>query len=283
MRKRTGFHCVSFRFPKFSRLFPSGFRLGFLIGQGVSIFPALCLETWKQSKMSGGQDAGAAFFQPACGFTTLHPFADGAFSFPHEFSEVRYGFHAVGAMAQHGVVLALLGGLTMDIGPALDFVGGEVPKEVRQILPGVSAGLRKVADKPRSRLAFVRGTKLVRVGVEAERLGFDSIWLYDHFHTVPMPEVETTFECWMCTAALARDVACVAATLTVRSAQLVQSPPAARSTSSAAWRTCQSRSSSRKGSARSALPHCWYAQPVTRVSLCTDPGSNSMKISRAFR
>jgi F420-dependent oxidoreductase-like protein len=32
-----------------------------------------------------------------------------------------------------------------------------------------------------------------------------SIWLYDHFHTVPTPEIETTFECWTTTATLARD------------------------------------------------------------------------------
>ena len=46
---------------------------------------------------------------------------------------------------------------------------------------------------------------MTRFGVEAERLGYDSIWLYDHFHTVPNPEIETTFECWTATAALARD------------------------------------------------------------------------------
>lgn len=34
---------------------------------------------------------------------------------------------------------------------------------------------------------------------------YDSIWLYDHFHTVPTPTHETTFECWTTTAALARD------------------------------------------------------------------------------
>jgi F420-dependent oxidoreductase-like protein len=34
---------------------------------------------------------------------------------------------------------------------------------------------------------------------------YDSIWLYDHFHTVPTPELETTFECWTATATLARD------------------------------------------------------------------------------
>jgi len=44
-----------------------------------------------------------------------------------------------------------------------------------------------------------------RAGKEADRLGFDSIWLYDHFHTVPRPTLETTFECWISTAALARD------------------------------------------------------------------------------
>jgi F420-dependent oxidoreductase-like protein len=34
---------------------------------------------------------------------------------------------------------------------------------------------------------------------------FDSIWVYDHFHTVPTPEKETVFEAWTITAALARD------------------------------------------------------------------------------
>jgi F420-dependent oxidoreductase-like protein len=34
---------------------------------------------------------------------------------------------------------------------------------------------------------------------------WDSIWVYDHFHTVPRPELETTFECWTTTATLARD------------------------------------------------------------------------------
>src|SRR5690242_8271841 len=46
---------------------------------------------------------------------------------------------------------------------------------------------------------------MVRVAQEAEASGFDSIWLYDHFHTVPTPTQEVTFECWTSTAALARD------------------------------------------------------------------------------
>src|SRR5947209_3879417 len=56
---------------------------------------------------------------------------------------------------------------------------------------------------------------MTRVGQEAEALGFDSIWLFDHFHTVPMATQEPTFECWMSTAALARD------TKRVRIGQLV--------------------------------------------------------------
>jgi F420-dependent oxidoreductase-like protein len=46
---------------------------------------------------------------------------------------------------------------------------------------------------------------MTRFGQEAERLGFDSIWVYDHFHTVPTPQLETTFECWSITAGLVRD------------------------------------------------------------------------------
>src|SRR5438445_9003821 len=46
---------------------------------------------------------------------------------------------------------------------------------------------------------------MTRVAQEAEALGFDSIWLFDHFHTVPKPTQEVTFECWTSTAALARD------------------------------------------------------------------------------
>src|SRR5213082_859794 len=46
---------------------------------------------------------------------------------------------------------------------------------------------------------------MTRVAQEAEGLGFDSIWLFDHFHTVPAPTQEVTFECWTSTAALARD------------------------------------------------------------------------------
>jgi F420-dependent oxidoreductase-like protein len=46
---------------------------------------------------------------------------------------------------------------------------------------------------------------MTRVARVADETNFDSIWVYDHFHTVPTPTYETTFECWTITAALARD------------------------------------------------------------------------------
>jgi F420-dependent oxidoreductase-like protein len=46
---------------------------------------------------------------------------------------------------------------------------------------------------------------MTRVAQEAETQGFSSVWLYDHFHTVPTPMQEITFECWTSCAALARD------------------------------------------------------------------------------
>ena len=43
---------------------------------------------------------------------------------------------------------------------------------------------------------------MTRVAQEAEALGYHSVWLFDHFHTVPTPTQEVTFECWTSTAAL---------------------------------------------------------------------------------
>jgi F420-dependent oxidoreductase-like protein len=47
---------------------------------------------------------------------------------------------------------------------------------------------------------------MTRVGQAAEKAGYDSIWVYDHFHTMPQPTMESTFECWTIMAALARDI-----------------------------------------------------------------------------
>jgi F420-dependent oxidoreductase-like protein len=46
---------------------------------------------------------------------------------------------------------------------------------------------------------------MTAVAKAADEGSWDSIWIYDHFHTVPVPSNETTFECWTTTAALARD------------------------------------------------------------------------------
>jgi F420-dependent oxidoreductase-like protein len=46
---------------------------------------------------------------------------------------------------------------------------------------------------------------MTRVAQTADEVGYDSAWLVDHFHTVPQPSQEVTFECWTTTAALARD------------------------------------------------------------------------------
>ncbi len=46
--------------------------------------------------------------------------------------------------------------------------------------------------------------KTIEVAEAAERLGYDSIWVYDHFHNVPRPAHETVFECWSTIAAISQ-------------------------------------------------------------------------------
>jgi F420-dependent oxidoreductase-like protein len=46
---------------------------------------------------------------------------------------------------------------------------------------------------------------MTTVARTADQGGWDSIWVYDHFHTVPEPTLEATFECWTISATLARD------------------------------------------------------------------------------
>lgn len=70
--------------------------------------------------------------------------------------------------------------------------GAFVPQGWRMDLAGIDDPIEKYET-------------MTAVAVEAERLGFDSVWLYDHFMTVPEPTLEATFECWTVMAALARD------------------------------------------------------------------------------
>jgi F420-dependent oxidoreductase-like protein len=48
--------------------------------------------------------------------------------------------------------------------------------------------------------AWRRTTEVAR---QADRLGFESIWLFDHFHTIPRPTDEITFESFTSLSALA--------------------------------------------------------------------------------
>jgi F420-dependent oxidoreductase-like protein len=45
--------------------------------------------------------------------------------------------------------------------------------------------------------------RTTEVATQADRLGFESIWLFDHFHTVPRPTDEITFESFTSLSALA--------------------------------------------------------------------------------
>jgi F420-dependent oxidoreductase-like protein len=47
-------------------------------------------------------------------------------------------------------------------------------------------------------------SKAVEISVLAEELGYDSLWVYDHFHNVPVPAHEAMFECWTTIAAISQ-------------------------------------------------------------------------------
>jgi F420-dependent oxidoreductase-like protein len=63
--------------------------------------------------------------------------------------------------------------------------------------------------------ATAKWAKAVEVAQLAERLGFDSLWVYDHFHNVPRPAEEAVFECWTTIAAISQ------LTSTIRLGQMV--------------------------------------------------------------
>ena len=50
---------------------------------------------------------------------------------------------------------------------------------------------------------LVAWRRTTEIAAQAERLGFESIWLFDHFHTVPKPKDELTFESFTSLSALA--------------------------------------------------------------------------------
>ncbi len=63
--------------------------------------------------------------------------------------------------------------------------------------------------------AEAKWRKAVDIAQRAEASGYDSVWVYDHFHNVPRPAGEAVFECWTTIAAISQ------LTSTVRLGQMV--------------------------------------------------------------
>ena len=72
--------------------------------------------------------------------------------------------------------------------------------------------------------------KAVEIAELAEQVGFDSLWVYDHFHNVPRPAHETMFECWTTMAAISQRFSSAAASRSGH-LSLENSPPRAGSPS----------------------------------------------------
>ena len=45
---------------------------------------------------------------------------------------------------------------------------------------------------------------ILKAATNIENLGYESIWVYDHFHTVPKPTQDPTYECWTLMSALSQ-------------------------------------------------------------------------------
>jgi F420-dependent oxidoreductase-like protein len=67
--------------------------------------------------------------------------------------------------------------------------------------------------------ARAKWAKAKEIALAAEAAGYDSVWVYDHFHNVPKPAHEAVFECWTTMAALAE------VTTRVRLGQMVGCAP----------------------------------------------------------
>jgi F420-dependent oxidoreductase-like protein len=67
--------------------------------------------------------------------------------------------------------------------------------------------------------AEAKWAKAVEIAQAADRLGYDSVWVYDHFHNVPVPAHEAVFECWTTMAAISQ------LTTNVRLGQMVGCAP----------------------------------------------------------
>lgn len=59
-------------------------------------------------------------------------------------------------------------------------------------------------DLPENLSAVEQYQLIERTAREVEGRGFDSVWLFDHFHTVPEARLHSCFECWSTLIALAK-------------------------------------------------------------------------------
>ena len=50
---------------------------------------------------------------------------------------------------------------------------------------------------------------ILSAATNIEKLGYESIWVYDHFHTVPKPTQDPTYECWTLMSALSQNTSTV--------------------------------------------------------------------------
>src|SRR3954462_13541986 len=52
--------------------------------------------------------------------------------------------------------------------------------------------------------AEAKWAESVEIAQLAEATGYDSVWVYDHFHNVPTPAHEAVFDCWTVMAAISQ-------------------------------------------------------------------------------
>ena len=69
-------------------------------------------------------------------------------------------------------------------------IGAMIPQGWRMDLHGISP------DK--------QWDTILKASKDIEDLNYESVWVYDHFHTVPSPTQDPTFECWSLMAALSQ-------------------------------------------------------------------------------
>ena len=50
---------------------------------------------------------------------------------------------------------------------------------------------------------------IIKTAKKIEEYGYESLWVYDHFHTVPSPSIQPTYECWSLMSALSQQTSTI--------------------------------------------------------------------------